>query len=218
MAASVGQSDPITVTWKVKGKATLLVHDINYPSTPANSLAPVGLLLTHNGKTDSFLLSANDTLRLPLGSESDSLTIRKQPDNIVDDRLRYLELVASKWGKDSFRVIQVAIRPDSASDEIGFRVSGGGDTLVAEGVNNAARWGNDFNILTVSNGSNRELIVTHAGISRVLHPGDPPADDFSGTPVGGFWSLKSPLTQNEKNNPGFAPPPGLKIHITIIHH
>lgn len=215
--ASVGQHDPIPVHWKVRGRATLLIHDINYPGSGAGDLSSIQLQITRKGVVNTYTLGSADTLRLPLTSQADSLVITKQADQVVDDRLRYLMLVASSRGKDSIRVIQVAIRPDSASDEIGFRDSVRNDTLIAAGINNPVRWGNDFEILTVSYSGSRELLVMHAGITRVLHPGDPPNTDFHSTPVQGYWSLRSPLTAAEKANPRLTPP-ALKINITIIHH
>jgi hypothetical protein len=226
--ASVGQHDPIPVHWKVRGTATLLIHDINYPGSGATTLSTIQLRITRQGVINSYTLGPVDTLQLPLTSQADSLVITKQAsanqaeqanqaDQPADDRLRYLMLVASSRGKDSIRVIQVAIRPDSASDEIGFRDSVRNDTLIAAGVNNPVRWGNDFEILTVSYSGSRELLVMHAGVTRVLHPGDPPNTDFHSTPVQGYWSLRSPLTAAEKANLRLTPP-ALKINITIIHH
>lgn len=106
--------------------------------------------------------------------------------------------------------------PDSASDQIGFRIKVVGDSLVAEGPNNPLRWGKFFQIVTASNPSDREILVSHAGIWAVLHPGDAPSAAFNGTPVQGFWSLQSAETAGEKQNPALIPH-GFIINITIKH-
>jgi hypothetical protein len=214
---STGQSDSIRVSWKVRGNPTLLIHDIDYPNTGDSVLPGVTLLITRDGNTDAFLLRAADTLNLPLVSPEDSLVIRKKPDGLTSDRLQYITLVASRNGKEVPDAREVAIRPDSAHDEIGFRDAVKGDTLVAGGINSPKRWGDDFDILSVTDGSNRPMEVIHAGISRVLRPGDSPDEGFKGTPVQGYWMFRSLLTPEEKANLRLAPA-ALKINITIKHH
>jgi len=213
---SIGPNDPVRVSWKVKGVSVLTVRDYNYPGSAAAKLAELTLLVTQHGKTTAFLLSPDSTLKIPLAAE-DSMSLRKKPDSITDDRLRYLTLVVSRNGQDSSRVVQIAVRPDSAADEIGFRPVIRGDSLVGEGINNPRRWGNDFDILSVADGSNRTMDVYHPPISKTIYAGEKPVITFKGTPVQGFWQFRTLMTAAEKNNHSLIPKL-LKILVTLKHH
>jgi hypothetical protein len=217
---TIGNNDPVRVSWKVAGKPTLLIHDIGYPNSGGGRLSPVTLVITRHGKEDNFTLAAEDTIRLPLGSKADSLEIRKKPDGHTDDRLRYIRLVAVRGKRESPQTIEVPVRPDTASGQVGFAVVPHGDTLIAAGLNNARTWGDDYVILTVSlehaDTSNRVIEVDHSGISRVLHRGDPPDESFKGTPVTGQWTLKTLLTPEDKAKHGQGPT-GLSIFILLKH-
>jgi hypothetical protein len=212
---SAGAGDSVLVVWEVKGQASLLVHDASYPPGEGTALAPITLIVKQGNKLDSFNLTAKDTLLLHLPAAG-NLTIRNAYAGEFGERIRSFRLVASKYNKDSVRDRQVVYYPDSASDEIGYRVEVMGDSLVAEGPNNPQRWGDLFEIMTVSSPAGRDLRVSHAGISAVLHPGDVPSAAFAGTPVQGFWSLRSAETEAEKRNPGLIPH-GFILHITIKH-
>src|ERR1700761_4383133 len=95
---SIGPDDVIHVSWKVEGVATLLIHDLNYPGTGNTKLAPIDLLITMDGKTTTFRMPFDSTLKIPLAGE-DSLRIIKKADNENDDRLRYTTLVVSRDGQ-----------------------------------------------------------------------------------------------------------------------
>lgn len=213
---TAGAKDTLHLQWKVKGKATLLIHDLDYPGSGTGRLADLILLVSLHGNTRAYTLRGDDTLKISLPGE-DSLVIYKKPDNIQDDRLRYFVLVAQKKTTESDSVRQVAIRPDSASDEIGFRTVIRGDSLVAEGINNPLRWGNSFTILTVLNRGNRLIDVTHSGITEPLRPGDQSDSAFKNTPVEGAWQFRSLLTQEEKNDHRLVPYL-IKISITLKYH
>jgi hypothetical protein len=212
---SAGADDSIRVGWKVKGTARLLLHDAAYPPVDAWSLVPVTMLASRENRVDSVWLGASDTGGLKL-TDSGSLVIRNVYHGDFGERLRSLRLVVTKSGKDSTRDAQVAYYPDTASDRIGYRVVLVGDSLVAEGENNSLRWGDLFEIVTVTNGSGRPLRVSHAEISATLLAGGPPSRDFAGSAVKGFWSFGAGLTPEEKKNPALIPP-GLIINITIKH-
>ncbi len=213
---SIGPNDPVRVSWQVKGKATLLIHDINYPGSGNVKLQPLTLQITQDGKVNSFMLYPDSTLKILLAGE-DSLRVDKKPDSNTDDRLRYITLVVTRNGQDSSRVIQVAVRPDAAKDEIAFRTIIRGDSIVAMGINNPVRWGDAFNIQTVSDVSNRVMDIVHSNISQQLRPGDPPDNSFNGTPVRGNWVFRSLMTAEEKNDHRLVPN-FLKLSITIKHH
>jgi hypothetical protein len=219
---AIGNNDPVRVSWKVAGKPTLLIHDIDYPGSgggglgSGGGLSPITLVIKRHGKEDLFTLTAADTIRLPLGSESDSLEIRKKPDGHTDDRLRYFRLVAVRGKRESPRTIEVPVRPDTAGDQVGFPAVLHEDTLIAAGIYGANRWGGDYSILTVADTGNRVIEVTHANISRVLHRGDPPDDSLKGTPVSGYWILRTLLTPEDKANRGQIPK-ALNILIVLKH-
>jgi hypothetical protein len=213
---SIGPNDSVRVNWKVKGTASLQIHNYKYPGSVTAKVPDETLLITQHGTTSPFLLAADSTLHLPLAASDDFLTLRKKPDDNTGDLLRYITLVVTSNGKDSSRVVQVEVRGDSAVDEIAFRTVIRGDSLVAAGINNPIRWGDNFYILSVANNSNRTIKVIHSNISHDLHPGNQPDDGFKGTPVKGDWSFTTPLTPEEANDHRLIPI-FIKISITIKH-
>ena len=147
-APTIGPNDSLLLSWHVKGSAALQIRDYNYPESGTDPLPDLTLLISQHDMTQSYTLHNDSVITLPLASK-DWLVIRKKPDLNNNDIVRYFKLIATKHGKDSTRVIQVAARPDSVFDEVGFPTQLHGDTLVAEGLNNARRWGNNFFILSV---------------------------------------------------------------------
>lgn len=212
---STGQNDPVSVKWKAKGNAFLLIHDINYPGSGTGKLHDLTLLVTLHGKESAHNLRSDDTVRIAVPSE-DSLVVRRRPDGYSDDILRYFTLVATLHGKEVPSTVQVEVRIDSDSDAIAFNAKQVGDSLVAADTNRSTRWGNSFVIQAVSAGTNRTLVVTHTNITRVLNPGDKPDEGFKGTPVTGYWSFSTLMMPEEKNG-SRRTPPFLRINITIKH-
>jgi hypothetical protein len=212
---TVGQDDTVHVFWAAKGHVFLKVQDYNYPGTGSAKLPDVTLLFTRRGVTTPIVLHPNTGIQLALPAR-DSLAIRKQPDANAADILRYIALVATLRGKETDSVVQVEVRVDSAIDQIAFTPSLVGDSLVASGINDTVRWGGAFSILTVAAGSTRSLTVSHGGITGVLTPGQQPDTAFRGSPIGGQWSINSPLTPDEKDDHSLIPR-FLRITITIKH-
>ena len=210
---TIGVNDVVKVNWKVKGTATLTIRDINYPGSGAARLADVTLLITRHGQINNYTLHADSTIKIPLAAE-DSLVLRKKTDNIIDDRLRYITLVVSCHGQDSSRIVQVAVRPDSAADAIAFAPVLKGDSLVAAGINNPARWGDSVRVISVADPGSRPLDVVHSGIVRPLRPGAAPDAGFKGTPVKGNWVFRCLATSQEKSDPALIPH-FIKLNITI---
>jgi ribosomal protein S8E len=209
---TAGSSDTIKVAWRVKGSAFLKIHDISY--TPSNStLASITLLTTGSGIPPVFHLAADSTLIIPVAA-SGSVSISKKPDGIIDDRLRYITLVAVKKKNQTDSVIQVAVRPDNAPDVIAFRPFVRGDSLIASGTNDSVRWGKRAMIVTVSNSGTRILDISHEGINRTLNPEAVPDPSFKDTLVKGFWSFRTLMTPAEKADTS-RKPKIIKLNITI---
>ena len=212
---TIGQNDTVRVRWAARGKVFLKVQDYNYPGTGSAALPDLTLLFTRGGVTTPIVLHANSGIQLALPAR-DSLTIVKQPNGYAADILRYVALVAALRGKETDSVVQVEVRVDSATSQIAFAPVIVGDSLVASGINDTVRWGAVFSILTVAAGSSRSLTVSHAGVTRVLTPGVEADTAFRGSPIGGAWSINSPLTADEKEDHGLVPR-FLRITITIKH-
>jgi hypothetical protein len=159
----IGPDDSIYVTWKVRGKPTLSIHD------------------EHLG---------------------------------ADTTYRIVTLTASSHGKEVYRDSMVTVFNTGDLNQIVFSTTLSGDTLVAKGIKNVARWGDLFVVGSVSNPSARTLRVIHAGKSAAnLQKAN---DTFSGTPVSGSWEIRSLLTPAEKANLKLAPAK-LSILITLKH-
>lgn len=212
---TVGQNDTLHIHWAARGKVFLKVQDYNYPGTGSAALPDVTLVFTRDGVTTPIVLHSNSGIQLPLPAR-DSLTILKQPDANAADILRYVALVATLRGKETDSVVQVEVRVDSATSQIAFAPVIVGDSLVASGINDTVRWGGVFSIFTVAAGSSRSLTVSHAGVTRLLNPAQAPDTAFRGSPIGGDWSINSPLTADEKDDHSLIPR-FLRITITIKH-
>ncbi|HEV2478602.1 MAG TPA: hypothetical protein VGS79_03015 [Puia sp.] len=221
-AKALGLHDPYSVKWRTKGSTYLTIYDTSMPYTAAPAVPPVMLLVSRDGRSDTLSLRRADTLWLP---EQGSLSIRNLPDGDSTPRFRYMRFVAHKCNKDSTREAQIAFFPGEAFGAVGFIANPRGDSLVAEGNNDdARRWGGLFRILAVANDTSgdgageapRDLVVTHAGITTVLHPGGAPSFVFSGTPIGGWWSIRGAMTEAEKKDVRKVPN-GLHVRIIVKH-
>lgn len=219
-ARDLGLTDSCTVSWSTSGSTYLTVHDTTMPYTSGPGVPPVVLLVSRDGRTDTMPLRGADTLRLP---EEGRLSIRNMADGDSTPRFRYMKLVAHKYNKDSTRETQVLFFRAEAVGSVGFIANPSGDSLVAEGDYSAQRWGTLYRILAVSNDMgrgdtavlSRDLVVSHSGISVVLHPGDAPSFVFRDTPIDGWWSIRSPIAADEKQ--GRKEPSILHIRIIVKH-
>ncbi len=219
-ARDLGLTDSYSVSWSASGSIYLTVHDTTMPYTTGPGVPPVVLLVSRDGRSDTVLLRGADTLRLP---EEGSLSIRNLVDVDSTPRFRYMKLVAHKYHKDSTRETQIAFFRAEAVGPVAFRALPSGDSLVAEGNYSAQRWGALYRILAVSNdmGSGdtavlaRDVVVSHAGISVILHPGDAPSFVFRDTPIDGWWSIRSQIMAEEKL--GKKEPSILHIRIIVKH-
>ncbi|MDB5117217.1 MAG: hypothetical protein JWQ79_2709 [Mucilaginibacter sp.] len=156
----IGPDDSIYVTWKVRGKPAISIHD------------------EHLG---------------------------------ADTTYRIVTLTASRHGKEVYRDSTVTVLNTGDLNKVVFSTMLIGDTLVAKGIKNVARWGDLFMVGLVSNPSARIITVIHAGKSAdILKKAD---ETFSGTPVSGSWEMRTLLTPAEKANLKLAPS---KLSILII--
>jgi hypothetical protein len=143
---------------------------------------------------------------------------------MINDRLmgkdttyRIITLVVKRNGRELPRHGQVQVLNEGGKDIISFRTRFSGNTLVAAGTKDTARWGARFNVGTVSNASGRSLDVSHEGRTLHLGSGTDPSEAFSGTSVKGPWELRSSLTATERAD-STKLPHSLSILITVKHN
>jgi len=79
-----------------------------------------------------------------------------------------------------------------------------GSEVVASSDKNAGIWNPAVEVVTVVACGGRELHVEHAGRTATLSTGAP-SSAFEGTPLGGLWELRSPLTTDEQTTPSSRP-------------
>ena len=127
-----------------------------------------------------------------------------------------MKLVVEKGGKEVNQIVQVEMLPKNSTTTITFSTELRGDTLVAEDDKNPGVWGDRFEILSVSNASNRPMTVTHANRTALLDKSGTPSNAFAGTPVEGRWTFKSLLTAAEKADHSSLPET-LKINTVITY-
>ena len=201
-ARTVGLDQPVKLSWKVRGTATLKISDAKYDEQDTMQLRTLTLVVTGKNGRRMLPLAPGTADTIHLESEG-TLEIVKVPDGVADARLRTFALVATKkdGSHPDFQRPVVAVLPDSAASEIGNRRNAvRGDTLIAKQENSPVRWGK-FSILAVRNGSDRPLVVIHGAVTRTLVPGGGPDYSFRGTPVKGIWEFRGLKTPEEKADP-----------------
>ncbi|MEP7141799.1 MAG: hypothetical protein ABI707_02955 [Ferruginibacter sp.] len=173
--------------------------------------------VTTHDTTETRKITADDTLKV-------NWDIKGKPTLLVNERastdsgVRILEmkLVVEKGGKEANQVVQVELLPKNSTTSITFPTKLRGDTLVADDHKNSGVWGDRFEILSVSNASNRLLTVTHANRTALLDQSGTASNAFDGTPVEGRWIFMSLLTPAEIADHSLLPE-RLQINTTIIY-
>lgn len=171
--------------------------------------------VTTHDTVNSRTITADDTLRVnwDVHGKPTLLVHEKQA---TDSGVRNLEmiLVVEKGSKEVNRNISVTIVPKNTATQITISTKRHGDTLVAADIKSPGRWGDRFEILSVSSASRRSLIVMHANKTTVLNEAGTQSNAFEGTPVEGRWELRSLMTTDEKKDSTKAPEM-LQINATI---
>jgi hypothetical protein len=156
---------------------------------------------------EPLTISSKDSVKIKWDVSGEATLLFHEKIN-PDDSItifREFTLVVQKGGKEVKRFIQVTVIPDESTTEIIFTTSLRGDTLVAEGEKNIARWGNLFQVLNVSSSSGRNLTVKHSGKTAELDKDGSQSNVLEGTPVEGHWEFRSLLTGSEKADLSSAP-------------
>ncbi len=120
-------------------------------------------------------------------------------------------------GQEGGQHIMVTILNEGGLDKIIFKDHFHGDSLVASGIKNVARWGDRFGVGTVSNPGPYPLDIYHEG--RILHLDTGKTDHslLSGTAVRGSWELRTRLTPAQRAD-STRLPANLSIIISVKHH
>ena len=123
-------------------------------------------------------------------------------------------LVAQKNNKEAKQKKQVTVLPAESKDVIIFNTILNGDTLIAKGISNPELWNNNFQVSSIASASGRPIFAMHENKTAVLNASGIFSGAFEGTPVSGYWELKSLLTPKEKKDMSLAPAT-LRINITV---
>ncbi len=174
-----------------------------------------GKPVIHSFTVRPLTITADDTVKVNWDVKG-TPTLLVHEKETADSAIKTLEitLVATKGDKEVNRPVQVTVVPKNTATQITFSTSLSGDTLVAAGNKNPEKWGDRFEILSVSSASNRTLIVSHANRTAVLDSTGVLSAAFAGTPVEGRWVLKYVLTAAEKKDMSTAPET-LQLNTTI---
>ena len=158
-------------------------------------------------KVEPQTISSDDSIKINWEVNGEPTLLVHQKQIPGDSLSKYLELtlVVQKGSKEVKQFVQVTVLPNEGTNEIIFSTTLIGDTLIAAGEKNLERWGNLFQILNVSNGSDRQLLVKHGGKSVELNDSINTSNALQGTPIEGFWELRTLLNEEEKNDNSLAP-------------
>jgi hypothetical protein len=120
-------------------------------------------------------------------------------------------------GKEGGRHLQVTILNQGGQDEVIFKDHFHGDSLVASGIKNLARWGDSFGVWKVSNPGPYDLDIMHEGHALHLNAGKTDSTTLSQTAVRGAWSFGTLLKPAQRADSTHLLP-SLTILITLKHH
>ncbi len=170
----------------------------------------------HSFSVSPLTISETDTVRVNWEvSGTPTLLINNIQGQDSATKYMQLTLVVAKGDRQVSQPIQVSVVNKAAATDIVFATVLVGDTLVATGEKNEARWGDKFVIGSISSTTKRLLVVEHAGRKTVLPADGSQNRAMLGTPVKGIWTMKTALTAAEKQDMSRAPET-LEIHATII--
>ncbi len=175
---TITAADSIKANWDVSGKPTLLIHENNV-SNEENAAGGIQVAGGGNGQGQA---------------------------GTIHSKFMELTLVAQKNGKEKRQFIQVIVLPRESMDTIVFPITAlHGDTLIAAGEKNKARWGDHFALTSVTSASGRPLLVSHGGKIAVLDGQKPDTITFRGMANSGPWEIRSLQTDAEKRDPATTP-------------
>jgi hypothetical protein len=186
-------------------------------------ILPVVLLFSYGCKPVIYefhvtprVIGPDDSVRVTW-KVSGSPTLSVQDQHIGTDTIyRKVTLTVRKAGKKTYRDSVVTVFYDGTINQVGFQTVLHSDTLIAAGMKNTARWGNDFVVSTVDNPYHRKISIIHSGKSVYLNALSKGETTLNGTPVSGNWEIRTLLTPAEKADPHIDPLK-LSILITIKH-
>lgn len=124
-----------------------------------------------------------------------------------NDSLEVLEFTLSveKGKKEKHIKRQISVLPNESMDKVVLATTDvKGDTLIAGGIKDTALWSN-FEVISVSSVSHRNLLVMHDNIQAALDSLGTTSNAWEGTPYAGTWKIMTPLTEAEKKDATIIP-------------
>ncbi len=134
-----------------------------------------------------------------------------------------LTLVAARNGDEARRQIEVVQLHPGATEPVAFATSEiSGNDLIAKGEKNLALWRRDETgdlakqvvITNLVACDHRAIEAVHDGKTASLAADGTPSRTLAGVPIGGYWTLRSPMTAAESADP-HSRPKNLKILASV---
>lgn len=125
-----------------------------------------------------------------------------------------LRLIARKSDTDAIADQELVQLPRMSVRTLAWPTVLQGSTVVASGASDGRVWNDRVRVSKVAAIGNRAIEVRHGGKAASLPGGGVASEALSGTPFGGAWDLRSPLSEAELANPAVRPT-ALEIQVTI---
>ena len=173
----------------------------------------------HSFQVDQQTITAADSIKVNWDVSGKPTLVIHENEMEGDIHPKFLELtlVVQKDGKEKRQFMQVIVLPRESVDTIVFPITvQHGDTLIAAGEKNKARWGDHFELTAVASASGRPLLVQHGGKMAVLDGQNPDTVTFRGMANSGSWEIRSLLTDAEKRDPATTPPT-LRLRTNLLY-
>jgi hypothetical protein len=172
----------------------------------------------HSFQVDQQTITAADSIKVNWDvSGKPTLLIHENEADTIHPKSLELTLVVQKNDKVKRDFIQVIVLPRESVDTIVFPITAlHGDTLIASGEKNKARWGDHFELTAVTSASGRPLLVRHGGKTAVLDRQNPDTVTFRGMANSGPWEIRSLQTDAEKKDPATTPPT-LRLRTNLLY-
>jgi hypothetical protein len=142
-----------------------------------------------------------DSVKIHWDTRGETSLMLYEKKNSNDSMAKLLEvtLVVQKGSDVDSKMIQVNIIPAEGNTRVILDSETlHGDTLILLGEKNIQRWGNMYEVVTVSCLQSREIEVRHEGKSVLLGDTSVHSQELQGTSLEGYWEIRTLLSDAEK--------------------
>jgi hypothetical protein len=180
----------------------------------------VAIMLGCSPKIQEFIVEprricVGDSVRISFKTRGTPHLMTARRGGPVTDTTTY-KIVAEAHGKTAYSTADVITYTPMSEPMLAFTTDTlGSDSLIGRDTLSSSTWPDFLRVEGVSGGSNRLLLVRHAGKEATVSSGPNPT--WRGLTAGGAWEVRSVLKPAEKlGNPTSPPPSHLYLKLSLM--